>query len=123
MRGDKAKADKKSECITRDYTIHVSKLVHKVQFKKRAPRAIQEIKKFAQKAMGTTDVRIDTGLNKFIWSKGVRYLPTRVRVRLTRRKNDEEDAEEKMYTVAQYVPVDSFKGLTTETVEELQLQV
>lgn len=41
-------------------------------FKKRAPRAIKEIRKFAMKEMGTPDVRIDTRLNKAVWSKGVR---------------------------------------------------
>ena len=41
-------------------------------FKRRAPRAISEIKKFAVKQMGTPDVRVDTRLNKHIWSQGVR---------------------------------------------------
>ena len=41
-------------------------------FKKRAPRAIKEIRKFAEKTMGTPDVRVDTGLNKQIWSRGIR---------------------------------------------------
>ena len=41
-------------------------------FKRRAPRAIREIKKFAEKQMGTADVRVDTRLNKQIWSKGVK---------------------------------------------------
>ena len=39
-------------------------------FKRRAPRAIKAVRQFAQKEMGTTDVRIDTNLNKFLWSKG-----------------------------------------------------
>jgi len=42
-------------------------------FKKRAPRAIKEIRKFAKKMMGTDDVRIDTRLNKHMWSQGIRY--------------------------------------------------
>ena len=33
---------------------------------------LQEIKKFAEKQMGTPDVRIDTRLNKAIWAQGVR---------------------------------------------------
>lgn len=41
-------------------------------FKNRAPRAIKEVKKFAEKQMGTPDVRVDTRLNKFLWSKGIR---------------------------------------------------
>lgn len=43
-------------------------------FKRRAPRAIKEIRKFAMKEMGTPDVRIDTRLNKAVWSKGVRWV-------------------------------------------------
>jgi len=42
-------------------------------FKRRAPRAIKEIKKFAEKMMGTPDIRVDTNLNKHVWSKGIRY--------------------------------------------------
>lgn len=41
-------------------------------YKKRAPRALKEIRKFAQKQMGTPDVRIDTRLNKYVWSNGKR---------------------------------------------------
>jgi len=107
----------KVDLVTRDHTIHLSKRVHKITFKKRAPRAIKEIKAFAFKCMGTKDVRIDTKLNKYIWSKGVRNVPTRVRVRLSRKRNEDEDAEEKLYTLAQLVEVSSFKGLQTENVE------
>ena len=41
-------------------------------FKRRAPRAIKEIRKFANKMMGTEDVRIEQRLNKHIWSQGIR---------------------------------------------------
>ncbi|THU54459.1 hypothetical protein C4D60_Mb10t25300 [Musa balbisiana] len=33
-----------------------------------APKAIKQIKKFEQKAMRTTDVRVDVKLNKHTWS-------------------------------------------------------
>jgi ribosomal protein L31E len=49
---------KGSDIVTRDYTIHMSKRLYGVTFKKRAPRAIAEIKKFATKAMGTKYVPI-----------------------------------------------------------------
>jgi len=87
-------------------------------FKKKAPRAIREIKKFAQQAMGTKDVRIDSRLNKFVWSKGVRNVPYRVRVRLSRKRNEDEEAKEQLYTLVQHVEVTSFKGLQTEKVDE-----
>ena len=106
----------KPDLVTRDFTIHLSKRVHKQQFKRRAPRAIKEIRKFATKAMGTSDVRIDSNLNKFVWKKGIKNVPVRVRVRLSRKRNDDEEADEKLYTLAQLLEVDTFKGLQTETV-------
>ena len=115
--------DKKStksplnEVVTREYTINLHKRIHGMQFKKRAPRAIREIKKFAEGMMKTQDVRIDTSLNKFVWSQGVKDVPHRVRVRLSRRHNDDEDSTNKLYTLVSYVKVDSFKGLQTAAVE------
>lgn len=87
-------------------------------FKKRAPRAVKEVKKFAAKMMGTKDVRCDVTLNKFLWSRGVRNVPVRVRVKFSRKRNEDDEAEEKLYTLVSYVPVDSFKGLTNVTVED-----
>ena len=87
-------------------------------FKRKAPRAIREIKKFASKLMGTNDVRVDTDLNKAVWRQGVRNVPFRVRVKLSRRKNEEEDAAGKMYTLVSYVPETDFSGKLTEKVDE-----
>ncbi len=42
------------------------------------------------------DVRVDTTLNKFIWSQGIKNVPKRIRVRLSRRRNEDEDAKEKV---------------------------
>ena len=92
------------ENVTREYTIHLHKLVHGRSFKKRAPHAIKSIRKFALQAMGTKDVRVDTGLNKQIWSRGIKKVPHRLRIRLSRRKNDEENAKEKFYTLASLAP-------------------
>ena len=64
--------DKKSRVkdeVHREYTIHLHKRIQNVSFKKRAPRAVKEIKKFAQKAMKTQDVRVDVKLNKAVWSR------------------------------------------------------
>merc|ERR1719215_1846363 len=68
--------------------------------------------------MLTKDVRIDTKLNKAIWSQGVRNVPKRIRVRFSRKRNEDEDAKEKMFTLVQHVPVESFKDLQTEIVRE-----
>ena len=42
-----------ADIVTRDYTIHMSKRLYGVTFKNRAPRAVREIKKFAQSVMKT----------------------------------------------------------------------
>lgn len=104
--------------MTRDYTIHLHPKTRKYGFKRKAPRAIKLIRKFATAKMGTSDVRVDTRLNKEIWKTGVRNIPYRVRVRLSRKRNDDEDAKEPLYTLASYVPVTTFKNLTTVTIEE-----
>nr|XP_043620284.1 60S ribosomal protein L31-like [Erigeron canadensis] len=100
-------------------TFNVAVLVNST-FKKKAPKAIKEIKKFAQKAMGTTDVRVDVKLNKQIWSRGIRSVPRRVRVRIARKRNDDEDAKEELYslvTVAE-IPVEGLKGLGTKIIDD-----
>ena len=118
--------------------------VHGIAFKKRAPRAIKEIRGFAIKAMvrkvspflfdlsspsilltdilaerqGTKDVRLDPQLNKKVWEAGVKGVPFRLRVRISRKRNDEEGAKEKLYSYVQAVNVKNPKGLTTVVVED-----
>ncbi|KAI0015544.1 ribosomal protein L31e-domain-containing protein [Xylariomycetidae sp. FL0641] len=106
------------QVVAREYTIHMHKRMHGVTFKKRAPRAVKEIKAFAQKAMGTSDVRIDPQLNKKVWECGIKGVPYRLRVRISRRRNDEEDAKEKLYSYVQAVNVKNPKGLVTVVVDE-----
>lgn len=79
-------------------------------FKKRAPHAVKEIRKFAQKAMGTVDVRLDPTLNEAVWNRGVKNVPHRIRVRFARKRNEAEDAQEKLFTLVTPVQVSSFKG-------------
>ncbi|OWK10470.1 hypothetical protein Celaphus_00005811 [Cervus elaphus hippelaphus] len=95
-----------NEVVTREYTINIHKRIHGVGFKKRAPRALKEIRKFAMKEMGTPDVRIDTRLNKAVWAKGIR------------KRNEDEDSPNKLYTLVTYVPVTTFKNLQTVNVDE-----
>ncbi|BBH08311.1 Ribosomal protein L31e family protein [Prunus dulcis] len=115
---------RKEEVVTREYTINLHKRLHGwwrwSAFKKKAPNAIKEIRKFAQKAMGTNDVRVDVKLNKQIWSRGIRSVPRRIRVRIARKRNDDEDAKEELYslvTVAE-IPAEGLSGLGTKVIEE-----
>lgn len=83
--------------------------------------------------MKTPDVRIDTKLNKQVWARGIRFVrclnsqhvtcillrtvyfsrnvPVRIRVRLSRKRNEDEDSTNKFYTLVTFVPVASFKGM------------
>ncbi len=90
------------------------KLAHRVQFKKKAPRAVSEIRKLVTKMMKTEDVRIDPKLNQFIWNQGIRNLPRRVRVRISRKRNEEETKGSEWYSLVQHVHVESFAGKLTE---------
>merc|ERR1712071_640380 len=82
-----------NEVVTREYTINLHRRIHGIGFKRRAPRAIKEIRKFAAQQMRTEDVRIDARLN-----------------------NEDEDSANQMYTLVTFVPVATFKGLQTENV-------
>ncbi len=106
-----------TDLVARDYTIHLAKRLKKTAFKKKAPKAIKEIKAFAQQMMKTKDVRIADSLNKAVWAKGVKNVPVRLRVRLSRKRNDDEEADEKLYTFVENIPVKDFHGLITEKVE------
>ncbi|CBI27955.3 unnamed protein product, partial [Vitis vinifera] len=74
---------RKEEVVTREYTINLHKRLHGCTFKKKAPKAIKEIRKFAQKAMGTKDVRVDEELYSLVTvaeipAEGLKGLETKI---------------------------------------------
>ena len=83
--GEKKGRSAINEVLAREYTINIHKRLHEVGFKKRAPRALKEIWKFAMKEMGTPDVHMATRLNKAVWAKGIRNVVYRIHVRLSRK--------------------------------------
>ena len=98
-----------------DTTINIHKLAHKTQFKKKAPTAVKAIKKLVATMMKTSDVRIDPKLNQFVWNQGIRNLPRRVSVRISRQRNDEEGASNgEFYSLVQHVHIEDFTGRLTE---------
>ncbi|KZV64001.1 hypothetical protein PENSPDRAFT_677834 [Peniophora sp. CONT] len=107
------------DVVTREYTIHLHKHVHGRSFKSRAPTAVKAVVTFAQKAMGTSDVRLDPKLNQALWARGIKNVPHRIRVKLERKRNDDDAADEKLYTYATHIPVakGAFKGLETTIVD------
>ncbi|POW01284.1 hypothetical protein PSTT_12608 [Puccinia striiformis] len=89
-----------SDVVTREYTIHLHKHVFGHGFKKRAPKAVKALSSSHEKQ----------------WEHKTN-VPRRMRVRLARQRNDDEDSKEKLYTLATFVEVADFKGLDTQVVE------
>ena len=57
---------------------------------------------------------MDTELNRHVWMNGIRNVPRKIRVRITRKRNEDEDAKEKFYSLVQFVEVDEFDQGTTK---------
>ncbi|CAA6672334.1 unnamed protein product [Spirodela intermedia] len=134
---DKGAKGRKEEVVTREYTINLHKrlhgwVLHEFHMQRRrelsilqhiqeeGPEGNQGDQKVRPEGDGDTDVRVDVKLNKQIWSRGIRSVPRRVRVRISRKRNDDEDAKEELYslvTVAE-IPAEGLKGLGTKVIEE-----
>lgn len=109
---------RKPDAISMECTIHLAKLLKHKTFNKRAPLAIKRIKAFVGKLMKSKDNRIDSSLNTYIWHKGVKNVPGRVRVLIQRKSETVEGSKRKhFYTIVSNVPVASFKGLTNTVTE------
>ncbi|KAK7796354.1 hypothetical protein U0070_000141 [Myodes glareolus] len=106
-----------NEVVTGEYTKNTHKGTHGMGFKMHTPRSLKEIWKFAMKEMGTPDVRIDTRFNKAIWVKGIKNVPYCIQVPLSRKRNEDEDSPNKLYTLVTYMPVTTFKNLQTVNVD------
>nr|XP_039330386.1 60S ribosomal protein L31-like [Saimiri boliviensis boliviensis] len=78
-----------------EHTINIR--IHGAGFQKRAPWALRESWKCAMKEMGTPDVRTDIRLNKAVQAKGMRNVPYPIHVRLSRKRNEDEDSPNKLY--------------------------
>merc|ERR1712151_916948 len=81
-------------------TINIHKRIHRVGFKRRAPRAVEDLK-------------------KFMWSKGIKNVPYRVRVKISKKRNESDKNPEKWFLTVEHVPVaGNYKKLQTITVDE-----
>lgn len=78
----------------------------------------QQADYYAGVMQGTKDVRLDPQLNKKVWEAGIKGVPFRLRVRISRKRNDEDGAKERLYSYVQAVNVKNPKGLSTVVVEE-----
>ena len=80
-------------------TINIHRQCYKTTFKRKAPTAVKKIKEQARKLLYTQDVRIDPTLNQQIWRNGIRNLDRRIDVIMERKKNEDEEAKHKFFTL------------------------
>lgn len=93
------KVAKDLEAKTLKTTLNLHRRLYKVTFKRKAPTAIKQIKDAARKALYTEDVRVDPALNQHLWRNGIRNLDRRINVVFERKKNEDEEAKHKFYTL------------------------
>eukprot|EP01007_Sphenomonas_quadrangularis_P000946 NODE_1810_length_753_cov_804.056818_g1125_i1.p2 GENE.NODE_1810_length_753_cov_804.056818_g1125_i1~~NODE_1810_length_753_cov_804.056818_g1125_i1.p2 ORF type:complete len:146 (+),score=56.88 NODE_1810_length_753_cov_804.056818_g1125_i1:27-440(+) len=120
VKDKKGKKSGLAETVALETTVNIAKPLKGITFKKRAPRAVSLIRKVAERMLKTPDVRIDVKLNKFLWSQGIRNPPRRVRVKMERKRSEDEDAEHKLFTVVSLVPVTNFTGLLTKVDDSVE---
>eukprot|EP00744_Colponema_vietnamica_P000314 GILI01000557.1.p1 GENE.GILI01000557.1~~GILI01000557.1.p1 ORF type:complete len:189 (-),score=88.26 GILI01000557.1:60-626(-) len=102
-------------------TIHLAKYMKTRTFHKRAPIAVKKLKSIAAKLLKTKDNRVDSTLNNFLWHRGVKGVPGRVRVLITRKVAEAPEGgsqRKRFYSILSYVPVADFKGLTTKITKQ-----
>jgi len=95
----KKDAAKELDTKSRTLTINLHRRLYKSTFKKKAPNAVKQIKQQAERTMFTKDNRLDPTLNQHLWRNGVRNLDRRVDVVFERKKNENEEAKHKFYTL------------------------
>ncbi|MDR3292194.1 MAG: 50S ribosomal protein L31e [Methanobrevibacter sp.] len=72
--------------MERVYTIPLRK-VKNVQRTIRAPRAIREVQNFLKKHMKTEEVKIDSSVNEKIWARGIKKIPSKIKIKAVKDDN------------------------------------
>ncbi len=67
----------------RIYTVNFRKAWITPEYK-RTNRVVSMLREFAEKHMKTDDIKIDQYLNKYLWQRGKRNPPRKVRIRMAR---------------------------------------
>jgi len=72
--------------LERIYTVPLRD-AYEASRKRRAKKAINLLRKFAQRHMKTEDVRISGGVNQLIWSRGAEKPPKKITVLMRKDKD------------------------------------
>ncbi|EPR80098.1 60S ribosomal protein L31 [Spraguea lophii 42_110] len=101
-----------------ELTIPMGKITIDVSKRWKCRIGIRRLKKFITKTFHDkeAEVQISPDLNKFLWERGMRNVPKRVRVRVNQEPYP-KDPSKKVYKLS-HVVVSTFKGLGTEAIAE-----
>lgn len=69
------------------YTVNFRKAWITPEYK-RTNRVVGILREFAKRHMKTTDIKIDQYLNRYLWQRGKRNPPRKIRVRMTKDETD-----------------------------------
>lgn len=71
----------------RIYTVNFRKAWITPEYK-RTDRVVNILREFAERHMKTDDIKIDQYLNRYLWQRGKRNPPRRMRIRMTKDETD-----------------------------------
>jgi large subunit ribosomal protein L31e len=76
--------------VEREYTIPLREKIRSVPRYKKTPKAIKSIKEFLAKHMKVENrdlnkIKLSTYLNQFMWARGIKNPPTKIKVKATRK--------------------------------------
>ncbi len=116
-----AKKEEQKEKIEREYIIPLRKKFRKAPRYKRTPKAIKAIKEFLVRHMKIYDrdlnkIKIDKYLNEFLWARGIKNPPAKVKVKATK------EGEKVKVELVEYPTKLKFKKAREERIEKQALE-
>ena len=67
--------------MERIYTIPLRKKTVPTARYKRGPKAMRVIRQYLEKHMKSDNVKIDKEINEFVWTRGIKHPPSKVKVK------------------------------------------
>lgn len=71
------------EELTRTYTVPLGVVFEAAPYR-RAKKAVTIIREFATRHMKAKQVKIETGVNEFVWARGIKHPPRRITLEMER---------------------------------------
>lgn len=102
---------------TVEMTISLRRLAKRASWRYKALKGVKYLKKFIQKQFKSEDdVLIAPDVNKYVWSRGMRSVPGRMRIRVERSPSNKNPAES-VFRLS-LVEVSTFKGLNSQVIQD-----